>query len=81
NCDRNDSVSIKVPSYLMNNSVWKNLHYNLGSYWMSIGIVFLPTGILCGNIYILHLLILEIIFIIVVPLIITFYYIRKYLKN
>ncbi|MCI6738811.1 MAG: DUF1648 domain-containing protein [Intestinibacter sp.] len=81
NCDRDSSVSIKIPNYLMNNTIWKNLHHNLGSYWLSSSIVCLPIGILCGNTYILYLLIAEILFIMLIPIIIILYYIRKYRKN
>ena len=35
NCNRNDTISIKIPTYLMSDSVWKNLHRNIGSYWIS----------------------------------------------
>ncbi|MGM9536685.1 MAG: DUF1648 domain-containing protein [Intestinibacter sp.] len=81
NCDRDSSVCIRIPIYFMNNTVWKNLHHNLGSYWQSSSIVCLPIGILCGNTYILHLLAAEILFIILIPIFIIFHYIKKYRKN
>lgn len=80
-CDRDHTVSIKIPNYLMDDTVWKNLHHNLGSYWMSSGIVFLPIGILCGNIYISYLLIIEIALMIISPLFVILYYMIKYKKR
>ena len=80
NCTRNSTFSIKIPVYFMDNEIWAKIHQNLGSYWMSSSIVFLPLGIICGNHYILCLLILEIILIILLPVTITYFYIKNHKK-
>ena len=64
----------------MYNEIWAKINQNLGSYWMSSSIVFLPLGIICGNHYILCLLILEIILIILLPVTITYFYIKNHKK-
>lgn len=80
NCTRNSTFCIKIPIHLMDDDVWKKIHHNLGSYWVSSSIVFLPIGIICGNHYILCLLALEILLIILIPLFIAYYYIKIYKK-
>lgn len=79
-CSRNDTFSIKVPIHLMEDSIWKNIHHNLGSYWMSSSIVCLPISILCGSNYIVYLLLAEFIFIILIPILVALIYIKKHKK-
>ena len=79
NCTRNSTFSIKIPMHLMDNDVWKKMHSNLGAYFVSSSIVFLPIGAICENHYIVFILMLEILFIIVVPIFVIYFYIRKHL--
>ena len=81
NCTRNSTFSIKIPMHLMDNDVWKKMHSNLGAYFVSSSIVFLPIGAICENHYIVFILMLEILFIIVVPIFVIYFYIRKHLKH
>lgn len=81
NCTRNSTFSIKIPMHLMDNDVWKKMHSNLGAYFISSSIVFLPIGAICENHYIVFILMLEILFIIVVPIFVIYFYIRKHLKH
>ncbi len=79
-CTRNSTFSIKIPIHLMDDSIWKRIHHNLGAYWMSSSIVFLPIGIICGNHYIFFILVLESVLLILVPLFITYFYIKNHKK-
>ena len=65
----------------MDDDVWKKMHSNLGTYFVSSSIVFLPIGAICGNHYIMCILMLEVLFIIVVPIFVMYFYIRKHLKH
>ena len=80
NCTRNSTFCIKIPMHFMDDDVWKKIHHNLGSYWFSSSIVFLPIGMVCGNHYILFLLVLQIILVILFPISITYFYIKNHKK-
>lgn len=78
NCTRNCTFCIKIPKHLMSDSIFKKIHYNLGVYLSSSSIVFLPIGAICGNKYIFPVLALEIFFILILPLFVTYFYAKKH---
>ena len=81
NSTRKSTICIKIPIHLMDDDYWARMHTNIGVYLMSSGIVCLPTGAICGNHYISFILILEVFFMIIIPIFIIYFYIKKYTKK
>lgn len=81
NCNRKSTFCIKIPIHMMDDVYWSRMHTHIGAYFISSAIVCLPIGAMCGNHYIRFILILEVVFMIIIPTFIIYFYIKKHIKK